>query len=58
MTQEDAPYLRDPRDDEDTKTDVDADVDADDDDDDNDDESEESVAGISDLEGPIVTLVI
>ena len=39
-TEEDAPYLRDPRDDEDTETDADADdaVDDDDDDDDSDDE--------------------
>ena len=60
-TEEDAPYLRDPRDDEDTKTDADAGADDavdDDDDDDSDDESEESAAGSSDLEGPIVTPAI
>ena len=60
-TEEDAPYLRDPRDDEDTKTDADAgadDADDDDNDDDSDDESEESAAGSSDLEGPIVTPAI
>ena len=53
-TEEDAPYLRDPRDDEDTETDADAGAD-DDDDDDSSDESEESAAGSSDLEGPVVT---
>ena len=60
-TEEDAPYLRDPRDDEDTKTDADAGADDavdDDDDDDSDDESEESAAGSSDLEGPVVTPAI
>ena len=57
-TEEDAPYLRDPRDDDDTETNADAgadDADDDDNDDDSDDESEESAAGNSDLEGPIVT---
>ena len=59
-TEEDAPYLRDPRDDEDTETDADAGPDDadDDDDDDSDDESEESAAGSSDLEGPVVTPAI
>ena len=61
-TEEDAPYLRDPREDEDTETDADADAGADDDDDDDDDdsndESEESPAGSSDLEGPVVTPAI
>ena len=60
-TEEDAPYLRDPRDDEDTETDADAganDADDDDDDDGSNDESEESAAGSSDLEGPIVTPAI
>ena len=58
-TEEDAPYLRDPRDDEDTETDADADdADDDDDDDDIDDESEESAAGSSDLEGTMVTPAI
>jgi len=59
--EEDAPYMRDPRDDEDTVTDADAgadDADDDDNDDDSDDESEESAAGSSDLEGPIVTPAI
>ena len=56
-TEEDAPYLRDPRDDEDTETDADAGAD-DDDDDDSSDESEESAAGSSDLEGPVVTPAI
>jgi len=56
-TDEDAPYLRDPRDDEDTETDADAGAD-DDDDDDSSDESEESAAGSSDLEGPVVTPAI
>ena len=61
--EEDAPYLRDPRDTEDTETDADADnmdEDAGDDggDDDSDDGSEESAAGSSDLEGPLVTLAI
>ena len=55
-TEEDAPCLRDPRDDEDTQTYADAG--ADDADDDSNDESEESTAGSSDLEGPIVTPVI
>jgi hypothetical protein len=63
-TEEDEPYLRDPRDTaEDTKTDADADdmdEDAGDDggDDDSDDGSEESAAGSSDLEGPLVTPAI
>ena len=60
-TEEDAPYLRDPRDDEDTETDADAgadDANDDDDDVDSDDGSEESAAGSSDLEGPIVTPAI
>ena len=61
-TEEDAPYLRDPRDDEDTETDADAgadDANNDDDDDvDSDDGSEESAAGSSDLEGPMVTPAI
>ena len=63
-TEKDAPYLRDPRDTEDTKTDTDActdDMDADygnSDDDDSDDESEESAAGSLDLEGPLVTPAI
>ena len=60
-TEEDAPYLRDPRDDEDTETDVDAGADDavdDDDDGDSDDESEESAACSSDLEGPVVTPAI
>ena len=56
-TEEDAPYLRDPRDDEDTETDADVGAD-DDDDDDSSDESEESAAGSSDLEGPVVTPAI
>jgi len=58
--EEDAPYMRDPRDDEDTVTDADAGADDanDDDDVDSDDESEESAAGSSDLEGPVVTLAI
>ena len=65
-TEEDAPYLRDPRDNEDTETDADASADdANDDDDDDDDDdvdsddgSEESAAGSSDLEGPVVTPAI
>ena len=59
-TEEDAPYLRDPRDDEDTEIDADAGADDanDDDDVDNDDEPEESAAGSSDLEGPVVTPAI
>jgi len=60
-TEEDAPQLRDPRDDEDTETDADAgadDANDDDDDVDSDDESEESAAGSSDMEGPVVTPAI
>ena len=57
-TEEDAPYLRDPRDDEDTKTNADASADNADDDVDSDDGSEESAAGSSDLEGPVVTPAI
>jgi len=57
-TEEDAPYLRDPRDDEDTETDVDAGADDANDDVDSDDGSEESAAGSSDLEGPVVTPAI
>ncbi|XP_039817240.1 clumping factor A-like [Panicum virgatum] len=61
-TEEDAPYLRDPRDDEDTETDADASADDanddDDDDVDSDDGSEESAVGSSDLEGPVVTPAI
>ena len=52
-TEEDAPYLRDPRDDEDTETDADAGAN-----DDSNDESEESAAGSSDLEDPLVTPAI
>ena len=59
-TEEDEPYLRDPRD---TADDSEADADADDmdedgGDDDSEDGSEESAAGSSDLEGPLVTLAI
>ena len=53
--------MRDPRDDEDTEIDVDAgadDADNDDGDDDSIDGSEESAAGSSDLEGPMVTPAI
>ena len=64
-TEEDEPYLRDPRDGSDDETKADADVvdmdeDAGDDggDDDSDDGSEESAAGSSDLEGPLVTPAI
>jgi len=54
-TKEDAPYLRDPHDDD---TETDADAGADDADDDSDDESKESAIDSSDLEGPIVTPAI
>ena len=62
-TEEDDPYLSDPRDTtEDSEVDADADdMDEDegnDDDGDSDDESEESAAGSSDLEGPLVTHAI
>ena len=59
-TEEDEPYLRDPRDSSDDETerdDMDEDE-GDDDDGDSDDESEESAAGSSDLEGPLVTPAI
>ena len=59
-TEEDEPYLRDPRDGSDDETerdDMDEDE-GDDDDGDSDDESEESAAGSSDLEGPLVTPAI
>ena len=60
-TEEDEPYLRDPRDgsdDESERDDMDEDEEDDDGDDDIDDGSEESAAGSSDLEGPLVTLAI
>ena len=59
-TEEDEPYLRDPRDGSDDETerdDMDEDE-GDDDDGDSDDESEESAAVSSDLEGPLVTPAI
>ena len=60
-TEEDEPYLRDPRDgsdDESERDDMDEDEEDDDGDDDIDDGSEESAAGSSDLEGPLVTPAI
>ena len=57
-TKEDEPYLRDPRDGSDDETERD-DMDEDDEDGgDSDDGSEESAAGSSDLEGPLVTPAI
>ena len=65
-TEEDEPYLRDPRDTEDTETDADAGADDMDEDaggddggdDDSEDSADESDAGSSDLEGPLVTPAI
>ena len=63
-TEEDEPYLRDPRDgsdDESERNDIvedEEDDDGGDDDDDNEDGSEESDVGSSDLEGPLVTPAI
>ena len=60
-TEEDEPYLRDPRDgsdDESERNDMVEDEGDDDDDGDSDDGSKESDAGSSDLEGPLVTPAI
>ena len=65
-TEEDEPYLMNPREGSDDESEGDADADDmdedagddDGDDDDSDDESEESAAGSSDLEGPLVTPAI